>query len=96
MVRRVFFIRDEATGYAFRSNYRDKSVKAAGMRIISCSDAKNKLRSVIEQVAEDETAYLLSSPANAAHLAKSVAQARAGEARHRELIHVPDEDKPDV
>jgi hypothetical protein len=52
------------------------------------------LRSVIDPVAEDETAYLLRFPANAAHLAKSLAQARAGEARCRELIDVPDETWP--
>lgn len=39
-----------------------------------------------------ETVHLLSSPANAAHLAKSIAQARAGQAQHRELIDVPDEE----
>ncbi|HEX8614278.1 MAG TPA: type II toxin-antitoxin system prevent-host-death family antitoxin [Telluria sp.] len=30
-----------------------------------------------------ETIYLLGSPANAAHLAKSIEQARAGQAKHR-------------
>jgi antitoxin YefM len=37
-----------------------------------------------------ETVHLLSSPANAAHLAKSIAQAKAGQALHRELIEVPE------
>lgn len=86
------------------------------MRIINFSDARNSLRTVIDQVVEDadvtvisrrdaadavvmsfdyysslmETVYLLSVPANAAHLAKSIAQARAGQARHRELIDVPE------
>jgi antitoxin YefM len=86
------------------------------MRIINFSDARNSLRTVIDQVVEDadvtvisrrdaadavvmsfdyysslmETVYLLSSPANAAHLAKSIAQARAGQAKHRELIDLPD------
>jgi antitoxin YefM len=86
------------------------------MRIINFSDARNSLRTVIDQVVEDadvtvisrrdaadavvmsfdyysslmETVYLLSSPANAAHLAKSIAQARAGQAKHRELIAPPD------
>lgn len=86
------------------------------MRIINFSDARNSLRTVIDQVVQDadvtvisrrdaadavvmsfdyysslmETVYLLSSPANAAHLAKSIAQARAGQARHRELIDVPE------
>jgi antitoxin YefM len=33
-----------------------------------------------------ETVHLLSSPANAAHLATSIAQARAGQAQAREII----------
>jgi antitoxin YefM len=83
------------------------------MRIINFSDARNSLRTVIDQVVEDadvtvrdapdavvmsfdhysslmETVYLLSSPANAAHLAKSIEQARAGKAKHRELSEVSD------
>jgi antitoxin YefM len=35
-----------------------------------------------------ETLHLLSSPANAAHLAKSIAQHKAGKVVHRELIQV--------
>lgn len=86
------------------------------MRIINFSDARNSLRTVIDQVVEDadvtvisrrdapdavvmsfdhysslmETVHLLSSPANAAHLAKSIAQARSGRAQHRELIDISD------
>lgn len=86
------------------------------MRIVNFSDARNNLKSVMDQVVQDadvtiisrrdaedavvmsfdhynslvETVHLLSSPANAAHLAKSIAQARAGQARHRELIDVPE------
>jgi antitoxin YefM len=82
------------------------------MRIINFSDARNSLRTVIDQVVEDadvtvisrrdapdavvmsfdyysslmETVHLLSSPANAAHLAKSIAQARSGQAQSREFI----------
>lgn len=33
-----------------------------------------------------ETAYLLSNPANAAHLEKSIAQAKAGKVTERELV----------
>jgi antitoxin YefM len=92
------------------------------MRIINFSDARNSLRSVIDQVVEDadvtiisrrdapdavvmsldhynslmETVHLLSSPANAAHLARSIAQARAGKAQRRELIEVADAGDPDV
>lgn len=84
------------------------------MRIINFSDARNSLRSVIDQVVADadvtiisrrdapdavvmsfdhyssliETVHLLSSPANAAHLAKSITQARAGEAKQRDLVEL--------
>jgi antitoxin YefM len=86
------------------------------MRIVNFSDARNSLRTVIDQVVEDadvtvisrrdapdavvmsfdyysslmETVHLLSSPANAAHLAKSLAQARSGQTQQRELIETPD------
>ena len=86
------------------------------MRIINFSDARNSLRTVIDQVVADadvtvisrrdapdavvmsfdhysslmETVHLLSSPANAAHLAKSIAQARSGQAQHRELLKLSD------
>lgn len=82
------------------------------MRIINFSDARNSLRTVIDQVVADadvtvisrrdapdavvmsfehysslmETVHLLSSPANVAHLAKSLAQARNGHAKPRELV----------
>lgn len=86
------------------------------MRIISFSDARSSLRTVIDQVVEDadvtvisrrdapdavvmsfdhysslmETVHLLSSPANAAHLAKSIGQARAGQAQHRDIVNIPE------
>jgi antitoxin YefM len=85
------------------------------MRIINFSDARNSLRTVIDQVVEDadvtvisrrdapdavvmsfdyysslmETVHLLSSPANAVHLAKSLAQARSGQTQRQELIEPP-------
>ncbi len=75
------------------------------MRVISFSEARNKLKSVLDQVVSDadytiitrrdaddaivmsldqfnglmETVHLLKSPANAAHLAKSIEQYRAGQ-----------------
>lgn len=81
------------------------------MRVISFSEARNKLKSVLDQVVNDadytvitrrdsedavvmsldqfnglmETVHLLKSPANAAHLAKSIKQYRAGKATQREL-----------
>jgi antitoxin YefM len=81
------------------------------MRVISFSEARNKLKSVLDQVVNDadytvitrrdsedavvmslnqfnglmETVHLLESPANAAHLAKSIKQYRAGKTTQREL-----------
>jgi antitoxin YefM len=82
------------------------------MRVVNFSDARNSLKTVIDQVTVDadytvisrrdapdavvmsldtfnslmETVYLLKSPANAAHLAKSLAQFRQGRARPRALL----------
>lgn len=90
------------------------------MRIINFSDARNSLRTVLDQVVADadvtvisrrdapdavvmsfehysslmETVHLLSSPANAAHLATSLAQARSGKAQQRQLIEPPDAEGP--
>lgn len=82
------------------------------MRIVSFSEARNKLKSVLDQVVNDadftiisrrdaddavvmsldhfsglmETVHLLKSPANAAHLAKSIKQYRAGKVKQRNLV----------
>jgi len=82
------------------------------MHVISYSEARNSLKTVIDRVVNDseatiihrrtggnavvlseaayssmvETLYLLSSPSNAAHLAESVAQYRAGKAQRRALL----------
>ena len=81
------------------------------MRVINFSDARNRLKSVLDQVVNDadftiisrrdaddavvmsldqfnglmETVHLLKSPANAAHLAKSIEQYRSGKAINHEL-----------
>ena len=81
------------------------------MRIITYSEARSSLKSVLDAVSDDadvtiisrrdgadavvmsldhyqsimETMHLLSTPANAAHLAKSIAQHKAGKAVRREL-----------
>ena len=81
------------------------------MKIINFSDARNHLKSVIDQVVNDadvavitrrdaddavvmsldhfnglmETVHLLKSPANAAHLSKSIRQYRAGKTQQHEL-----------
>jgi antitoxin YefM len=81
------------------------------MRVINFSDARNHLKSVIDQVVNDadvavitrrdaddavvmsldhfnglmETVHLLKSPANAAHLSKSIKQYRVGKMQQHEL-----------
>lgn len=83
------------------------------MRVISFSDARNKLKNVLDQVVSDadytiitrrdaedaivmsldqfnglmETVHLLKSPANAAHLAKSIEQYRAGKTKQHGLTN---------
>lgn len=82
------------------------------MRVVNFSDARNNLKSVLDQVADDadytvitrrdsedavvmsletfnsymETFHLLRSPANAAHLVKSIDQYKSGDVQERELI----------
>ena len=82
------------------------------MRIVSFTEARNGLKSVLDNVVNDvdytiitrrdaedavvmsmehynslmETVHLLKSPANAAHLSKSIEQYNVGKVKHRELI----------
>ena len=82
------------------------------MRVVSFSEARKHLKSVLDTVNDDanativtrrdaddavimsldyynslmETVYLLKSPANATHLAESIAQYKAGKTVTRELI----------
>lgn len=82
------------------------------MRVVNFSEARNSLKTVIDQVIEDadytliarrdapdavvmsldtfnslmETVHLLKSPANAAHLARSIEQYRQGKVRQRGLV----------
>lgn len=92
------------------------------MRVVSFSEARKHLKSVLDTVNDDanativtrrdaddavvmsldyynslmETVYLLKSPANAAHLADSIAQYKAGKTVTRGLIDtVEDSDKSD-
>lgn len=83
------------------------------MRIVNFSEARNNLKSVLDQVIKDadytiitrrdskdavvmslatfnsfmETFHLLRSPANAAHLIKSVKQCKSGYIQVRELVN---------
>ena len=82
------------------------------MKVVNFSDARNRLKSVLDQVVNDrdytiisrrdaddavvmsldqfnslmETVHLLRSPANAAHLEKSIKQYQSGKTMERELI----------
>lgn len=82
------------------------------MRIVNFSEARNSLKTVIDQVIDDadytviarrdapdavmmsldtfnslmETVHLLKSPANAAHLARSIEQYRQGKLTQQKLI----------
>jgi antitoxin YefM len=84
------------------------------MRVVSYSEARNSLKSVLDTVADDhdiavinrrdgadavvmslehyqsvmETLHLVSSPTNAAKLAKAIAQDKAGKAKPRKLASV--------
>ncbi|NQZ30366.1 MAG: type II toxin-antitoxin system prevent-host-death family antitoxin [Oceanospirillaceae bacterium] len=83
------------------------------MRIVSFTEARNGLKSVLDNVVNDadytvitrrdaedavvmsmdhynslmETVHLLKSPANAAHLARSIEQFKSGQTVERELFH---------
>jgi len=84
------------------------------MRVINFSEARNSLKTVIDQVIEDadytviarrdapdavvmsldtfnslmETVHLLRSPANAAHLARSIEQYRQGRLTQQDMVDV--------
>lgn len=73
----------------------DQVVEDADVTVISRRDAPDAVVMSFDHYSSlIETVYLLSSPANAAHLATSLAQARAGQAQHRELINVPEAKEP--
>jgi len=83
------------------------------MRVVNFSEARNHLKSVLDQVVEDidytvisrrdaddavvmsldsfnglmETVHLLKSPANTAHLAKSIDQYHSGKVESHEMIN---------
>ncbi|MBP1202181.1 antitoxin YefM [Duganella sp. 1411] len=71
----------------------DQVVEDADVTVISRRDAPDAVIMSFDHYSSlMETVHLLSSPANAAHLAKSIAQARAGRAQPRELVNIPDSD----
>jgi antitoxin YefM len=69
----------------------DQVVDDADVTVISRRDAPDAVVMSFDYYSSlMETVHLLSSPANAAHLARSLAQARAGQTRQRDLIDVSD------
>lgn len=75
----------------------DQAVDDADITIITSRDGADAvLMSLDYYNGLVETVHLLGSPANADHLARSIAQARNGEARLRELIDVDDVVEPDA
>ncbi len=82
------------------------------MKVVTFSEARNKLKTVLDQVVDDadytvitrrdaddavvmsleyfnslmETIYLFRSPANAAHLAQSIAEYKQGQVTERDLL----------
>jgi antitoxin YefM len=65
----------------------DQVVEDADVTVISRRDAPDAVVMSFDYYSSlMETVHLLSSPANAAHLAKSIAQARSGQAQTRDII----------
>lgn len=68
----------------------DRVVEDADVTVISRRDAPDAVVMSFDYYNSlMETVHLLSSPANAAHLATSIAQARAGQAQVRDIIETP-------
>lgn len=73
----------------------DQVVEDADVTVISRRDAPDAVVMSFDHYSSlMETVHLLNSPANAAHLAKSILQARSGQAKQRELIVVSDAEEP--
>jgi antitoxin YefM len=69
----------------------DQVVEDADVTVISRRDAPDAVVMSFDYYSSlMETVHLLSSPANAAHLAKSIAQARSGKAKDREVVDISD------
>lgn len=74
----------------------DQVVNDADVTVISRRDAPDAVVMSFDQYNSlMETVHLLSSPANAAHLARSIDQLRRGQAMRRDLLEEPDE-KPNL
>lgn len=70
----------------------DQVVEDADVTVISRRDAPDAVVMSFDYYSSlMETVHLLSSPANAAHLARSIAQARSGQARPRDLVDLSEQ-----
>jgi antitoxin YefM len=70
----------------------DQVVEDADVTVIARRDAPDAVVMSFDHYNSlMETVHLLSSPANAAHLARSISQLRSGQAQRRELIEVREE-----
>jgi antitoxin YefM len=70
----------------------DQVVADADVTVISRRDSPDAVVMSFDYYSSlMETVHLLSSPANAAHLARSIEQSRSGQAKYRDLIEVNDE-----
>lgn len=68
----------------------DQVIADADYTVISRRDAPDAVLMSLDSFnALMETVHLLKSPANAAHLARSVEQFRSGQLQHRDLVWVP-------
>lgn len=73
----------------------DQVVEDADVTIISRRDAPDAVIMSFDHYSSlMETVHLLGSPANAAHLGRSLEQARTGQAQHRNLIEPTEVQKP--
>ena len=74
----------------------DQVVEDADVTVISRRDAPDAVVMSFDYYSSlIETVHLLSSPANAAHLARSISQLRSGQAARRDLIKVDSEKATD-
>lgn len=69
----------------------DQVVQDADVTVISRRDAPDAVVMSFDHYSSlMETVHLLSSPANAAHLARSINQLRSGQAKRRDLLEEPE------
>jgi antitoxin YefM len=69
----------------------DQVVEDADVTVISRRDAPNAVVMSFDHYNSlMETVHLLSSPANSAHLARSINQLRSGQATRRDLLEEPE------